>query len=326
MTAEVDLRGRGHGVVNKGVISSGAVSSRGPSFHLVHSSPYGEHYAIDAPSRREERFAVSGELLPGQGPAGEHPGHFHDWQLLTRLVLDTGRFVGPRHFGVPPYLPAQLALFELDLHDPAAWRADAVRTPLTGELRVRPSRALDGAPHRIEIEGSVRLGPTPCARIRAALGFLVPVPVGAPGPAGPAVAVHPFEVGRVSPESVLLGTPALSSYGRLTSPVLIPRDLPGLGAEPGGTIPDLALVEVVRQASLLCAGLTCGLRPQRSTTVALTVRRRGFAVAGAPLHCTAVPGTLSVDEHGYPRVPVVLTIHQNGRAVVEATSEVHQDY
>ncbi|MCX4733332.1 hypothetical protein [Streptomyces sp. NBC_01363] len=312
--------------MDKGVIPSCPPIPSGPAFHLVHRSPSWDHYAVDAPSRGEEHFAVSAELRPGQGPDGDRHGHFHDWQFLTGLVLDAGGFVARTYFGVPPYLPTQFRLFELDLHDPAAWRAGNGRTLAVGDLRVRPSRALDGAPHRVEIEGAVSLDSTPCARIRSTLGFLVPMPMGVPEPAGPGVPVRPCEVGRVSPGSVLLGTPVLSSYGRLTSPVLIPLDTPGSGTEPGRAVPDLTIVEVIRQASLLCAGLTCGLRPERSVTAALTVRRRGAAVVGAPLHCTAVPGTLTVDEHGYPRVPLVLTIHQNGRVVVEATAEVHQDF
>ncbi|WP_069766122.1 hypothetical protein [Streptomyces sp. LUP47B] len=312
--------------MNKGDIFDCLPKGPDPTFHLVHRSPSWDHFAVDAPSRGDEHFSVSGELLSGSGPAGDHGGHFHDWQFLTVLVRETGSFIGYQHFGIPPYLPAQFSLFELELHDPATWRADGNRPSVTVDLHVRPSGAPDGSPHRLEITGTVLLNDLPGARIRAALGFLVPMPVHAPDPPGPTVAVRPSEVGRVSQETVLLGTPVLSAYGRLTSPVLIPRDVPGLGAAPNGSVPDLALTEVVRQASLLCARLTCGLHPRRSTTTALSVRRRGSMIAGAALDCTAVPGRLGVDEHGYPRVPMVLTIHQNGRAVVEATSEVHQDF
>ncbi|MFE9046276.1 hypothetical protein ACFYOG_36005 [Streptomyces sp. NPDC007818] len=297
-----------------------------PTFHLVHRSPLWDHFAVDAPSRGDELFSLSGDLPAEAGPAGEHDGLFHDWQFLTELVRGTGAFIGYQHFGIPPYLPAQFFLFELDIHLPAAWRAGDGRPAVTVDMRVRPSGAPDGTPHRLEIDSTVHLDGVPCADVRAALGFLVPMPVHAPAPAGPAVAVRPADVGRVCQESVLLGTPMLSSYGRLTAPVLIPHDPPGLGAAPGRAVPDLALVEAVRQASLLCARLACGLHPQRSTTTALTVRRRGSVVAGAPLQCTVVPGQLSVDAHGYPRVPLVLTLHQDGRAVLEATSEVYQGF
>ncbi len=315
---------RGHGAVDKGDIPYGVLSAPPPAFHLVHRSPSWDNLAVDTPSRGDERFTVSGELPSGRGPAGPHDGYFHDWQFLTELVRETGSFVGYQHFGVASYLPAQFSVFELELHDPAAWRADDDRTSVTVDLRVRPSQVLDGAPHRLLLDCAVLLNARPCARVRAALGFLVPMPVHTPDPAGPAVAVRPGDVGRVSAESVLLGTPMLSSHGRLVSPVLIPGELPGLGAPPGRPVPDLALVEVVRQASLLCARLSCGLRPRLSTTTSLAVRRRGSAVAGAPLHCTAVPGTLGVDAQGHPCVPVTLTVHQGSRAVLEATSEVYQ--
>ncbi|MFE1291260.1 hypothetical protein [Streptomyces sp. NPDC058751] len=312
--------------MSKGDIPYCLLSPPAPAFHLVHRSPSWNYFAVDTPSRGNERFSLSGELPSGPGPAGEHDGYFRDWQFLTELVREAGSFIGYQHFGVPPYLPAQFSVFELDIHDPAAWRANDDRTSVTLDLCVRPSGVLDGTAHRLEFESTVFLNAIPCAGVRAALGFLVPMPVHAPDPAGPAVAVRPVDVGRVSPGSVLLGTPMLSSYGRLTSPVLIPRDLPGLGAAPGQAVPDLALVEVVRQASLLCARLACGLNPRHSTTTALAVRRRGSAVAGAPLHCTVVPGTLSVDQHGYPCVPLVLTVHQKGRTVLEATSEVYQGF
>ncbi|MBC9727081.1 hypothetical protein [Streptomyces sp. TRM68367] len=321
----VELPERGHAAVDNGVIPNCLLRPSRPAFHLVHRSPSWEYYAVDAPSRYEELFTVSGELPAGTAPAGGRTGQFHDTRFLTELVLHTGGLIGHRYFGIPSYLPARLSVFELDAHDPAAWHAGQDPASFTVDLRVRPDQLPDRAPHRLQIEGAASLNSVPCARVTAVLGFRVSVPLSAPEPAGPAFPVAPAEVGVTEPESVLIGTPVLSSYGRLTSPVLVSEDLPRLGARPDREVSDLTLVEAVRQASLLCARLTCGLRPQRSVTTALTVRRRGSAVAGAQLHITAVPGTLQLDERGHPCAPVVLTVHQGGRAVVEATAEVHQD-
>ncbi|MEU8927047.1 AfsA-related hotdog domain-containing protein [Kitasatospora sp. NPDC048545] len=296
------------------------------ALHLIHRTLLSSTHLTNGPSVEEEYFALSGALPAGAALPGEEDGPFHDWQHVTEILLDAGEFIGYKYFGIPGSLPARLDRYELHLTDPGAWHADR-RTPrLALDLAVRPRRVIGRGTHGLDLDCGVRLDDAVCARISSALAFLAPLPRYLPEPARPAAPVRPADVGRSAPGNVLLGTPSLNTYARLSAPVLIPGGGHGLGADPGGPVPDLTLVEVARQAAVLCVRLACGLTPERTVVTSLALRRRGAAVAGAPMYCTAVPGELSVNDLGQPGAPVTLTVSQHERTVLEATATVRQEY
>ncbi|MBW5485970.1 AfsA-related hotdog domain-containing protein [Streptomyces bambusae] len=136
------------------------------------------------------------------------------------------------------------------------------------------------------------------------------------------------EVGRGDPRNVLLHAPSALAHGRLSAAVHVPPHWPAgrCGGDGDGHVPALALLEALRQTSLLAVGRGHGMAAGRSTLAALQVHVRGYAEADLPMRCAAVAGRPGRDAEGRRTASLTLTLAQAGRTVLEATTTVVEDH
>jgi hypothetical protein len=326
-------------------VDTSGTTVAGPKYatrHLIHCPTSWEHYLLDAPSSGEENFVLAGSVPTGHPLFNDGPGHFHDAQSVTEEVREVGEFVGHRYFGVPRERPGLFYRFALDLTDLRAWRAGDGEPPrMTTRLTARPDHLIGGVPRGLTFGVEVRIDDVPACAGSAGLVFLTPAlhrnhvehsrralraaPELDDAPDGAGWPVDPAEIGRRAPGNVVVCEPAVSAQGRLTTWVLTRGDNPALAPSADGQVSGLLLLEALRQTSILTAGRASGVDADRAVVAGWDVHFRGYAQAGLPLRCVAVPGPLERDAEGRPAVPVTLTVTQHRRAVAEARTSVVQD-
>lgn len=316
--------------------------------HLIHRPSPRAYFALDAPSPGEEHFTLVGETPVAHPLFNDGPGHFHDLQIATGTVRDVGELVGHRYFGVPEDRPGLFYRFALDLTDLSAWRTDpAGSRPVIMETRIRarPANVVAEVPRGLDFHLDVRIDGRSCATGSAGMVFLMPklyrkhvahareamraVPELGDAPDGPPRPADAGEVSRHAEGNVVISEPTDASRGRISTWVLSAPVSPvfdDADEGPRGQFSGLHLLEALRQSSLLTAGRTHGLEPDRSTLGACQVHFRGQAARDLPLRCVAVAGPLGRDAEGRPTVPVTLTLTQQRWAVAEARTTVVQDY
>jgi hypothetical protein len=212
---------------------------------------------------------------------------------------------------------------------------------MTTRLTARPDHLIGGVPRGLTFGVEVRIDDVPACAGSAGLVFLTPAlhrnhvehsrralraaPELDDAPDGAGWPVDPAEIGRRAPGNVVVCEPAVSAQGRLTTWVLTRGDNPALAPSADGQVSGLLLLEALRQTSILTAGRASGVDADRAVVAGWDVHFRGYAQAGLPLRCVAVPGPLERDAEGRPAVPVTLTVTQHRRAVAEARTSVVQD-
>ncbi|MEV7541016.1 AfsA-related hotdog domain-containing protein [Streptomyces sp. NPDC089915] len=312
--------------------------------HLIHRPPSRAHYALDAPSLGEENFTLVGATPVAHPLFNDGPAHFHDLQIATETMREIGEFVGHRYFGVPEDRPGLFYRFSLDLTDLSAWRSDGRcdgPLPMATRIRARPANVVAEVPRGLDFHLEVTIDDRPCATGAAGLVFLMPklyrrhlehsrqalraAPELDDVPDGPLRPAEAAEVGRRTPENIVISEPTDASRGHISTWLLNSGVSPVFTGEEG-QLSGLHLLEALRQTSLLAAGRAHGLDAVRSTLGGLQVHFRGQAEGDLPLRCVAVAGPLGRDAYGRPTVPVTLTLTQRRRAVAEARTCVVQDY
>jgi hypothetical protein len=321
-----------------------STTAREPEYgarRLIHRPTSWEHYLLDAPGSGEEHFVLAGSLPAGHPLPDGGPGRFHEPQHLAGELREIGEFVAHQYFGVPRERVGAFSRLVLAVTDVAAWRVVGPRPPrVTTCLAVRPRPAAGRVPRGLGFDVEVSVGDVPGCAGEGELLF--PAPAQQRGriahgrravraarareaaPEDAVLPVAPGEVGRRSPAAVLLGEPALSAQGRLTTWVLPRAGWPAADA-PGDGAADGLLLEALRQASVLTAGRAFGYDAALALVADWDVRFRGPAQAGPPVRCVAVPGLLDKDADGRPSVPVTLTLTQRQRTVAQARTRVVQD-
>ncbi|MFD7033103.1 AfsA-related hotdog domain-containing protein [Streptomyces sp. NPDC059917] len=316
----------------------GGPRAGGSTRHLVHRPRSG---GPAAPADRAQEFVLAGELPTAHPLFNDGPGLFHDAQAAAAMVREVGEVIGQGYFGVPADRTGIFYQFGLDISDVGAWRRYPGPAPLVVTMSVRPEKMIDGVPRALEFRTRFEIDGTPAGAGSAKLLFLAPVvhrshrehsrtaalkaaaelggvPHGGPG-------AQPAEVGRAHPANVLLRDPLTLSGHQLSVGVLAPREWNGPAGPDHGQASAVMLLEALRQTALLTARRTHGLEPQHSTTAVLRTHFRGYAEPDLPLRCTAVVQPVGEDPLGRPLLPMLMTLTQAGRAVVEATASVVED-
>ncbi|RSS54428.1 hypothetical protein EF912_17230 [Streptomyces sp. WAC07061] len=326
------------------VIAAGPTATRAAARHLVHRpQPWDRHGGAAAPPVAQE-FVLLGDLTSAHPLFDDGPAHFHDVVAAADMLREVGEFIGRTHFRVPGNRTGIFYRVGIESRDIGPWRTRPGSAParLATTMSVRPDKVIDGVPRALEFRTALEIDDVPCGTGTANLVFLAPMVhrdhrehsrlaalssvAGQDRPAAAVAPVDPEEVGRRDPANVLLHGPRGPRDGRLSVGVSVPPHWLGERAARDGHVPAPALLESLRQTSLLAVGRGHCLEPGRSALASLQVHVRGYAEADLPLRCAAVTGRPGRDAAGRRTAPLTLTLTQAGRTVLEATTVVVEDH
>ncbi|MBM2623742.1 hypothetical protein JIG36_50460 [Actinoplanes sp. LDG1-06] len=295
------------------------------SSHLIHRPRAAGNDPHDPARPAGERFALAG-LMPHNHPLlSDGPARVHDPQLFVQLTRQVGTFIGRRWFRVPRNRSARLDRLEFTLTAPDAWRTGDGPATMAMDLDVAPTATSNGTAEHLRLRATMEIDGVACGTGLAGLAFLGAPPHRAgrrsragthdsgrrPGRAAPSA------VGRHDPRNVVVSTPE-GTGGTLTTELVADPGNLVFFPERTGLVPDLLLVEAIRQTSLLTANRDCGFRALHTWITRASVRLPGTARLDLPSTCTArvVPGD---DDPGRDAVVrVSTTIHQLDDVVAEA--------